>query len=207
MVQVLKNQLKMDIHNGKFEKIQKHGFGTLRWKKGIIYEGQFYQNQMNGYAIIRYSLNRIYKGQINNGKMEGFGEFDWGWGKKFIGYYKNDKRNGFGIFLWNIPSINNNEELNDLNKIKGYIGFWNDGNMNGAGLKISDGKIKYGAWKNRVKMEWIEHEEHLKKHLKNNQAKYARIFFGKKQNILNLLSVCAVYDKENMKEEIEFEVN
>ena len=192
---------------GEFEKNQKHGFGTLKWKEGIIYEGQFYQNQMNGYAIIKYSQNKIYKGQMNNGKMEGFGEFDWGGRKKYIGYYKNDKRNGFGIFLWNIPKININEGLSDLYNIKGYIGFWNDGNMDGVGLKISDGKIKYGVWKNGVKMEWLEEEEHLKKHIKNNQKIYSRIFFGKKQNIINLLSICAVYDKENMKEEIEFEIN
>ena len=192
---------------GEFEKNQKHGFGTLKWKEGIIYQGQFYQNQMNGYGIIRYSHNKIYKGQMNNGKMEGFGEFDWGGGKKYIGYYKNDKRNGFGIFLWNIPRIKINEGLNDLSNIKGYIGFWNDGNMNGPGIKISEGKIKYGAWKNGVKMEWIEEEEHLKKHLKNNQTKYSRIFFGKKQNIINLLSICAVYDKENIKDEVEFELN
>ena len=192
---------------GEFEKNQKNGFGKIKWKEGIIYEGQFYQNQMKGYAIIKYSQNKIYKGQMNNGKMEGFGEFDWGGGKKYIGYYKNDKRNGFGIFLWNIPRININEGLNDLSKIKGYIGFWNDGNMNGVGLKISDGRIKYGVWKNGVKMEWIEEEEHLKKYIKINQAQYSRIFFGKKQNIINLLTICATYDKENLNEEIEFEVN
>ncbi len=78
---------------------------------------------------------------MNYGKMEGFGEFDWGGGKKFIGYYKADKRNGFDIFLWNVPRVNINEGLTDLDNIKGYIGFWDDGNMNGIRLRISDGKI------------------------------------------------------------------
>ena len=193
---------------GEFEKNQKHGYGILQWKEGITYEGQFFRNQMNGYAIIKYQQNKIYKGQMNNGKMEGFGEFDWGGGKKYIGFYKNDKRNGFGIFLWNIPKINNDEVLSNLNDIKGYIGFWVDGNMNGIGLKISEGKIKYGVWRNGIKMEWIEGEDHIKKHLQNNnQKKYSKIILGKNQNILNLLSICAVCDKENMIEEAEFEVN
>ena len=121
---------------GEFELNKKHGYGTLKWKEGITYEGQFFRNQMNGYAIIKFPENKMYRGQMNNGKMEGFGEFCWGMEKKYFGYYKNDKRNGFGIFLWNIPFIKKNEEFEDLNKnkIKGYIGFWNEGNMNGVGL-------------------------------------------------------------------------
>ena len=192
---------------GEFDKNQKHGYGVLQWREGIKYEGQFFRNQMNGYAIIKYPGNKIYKGQMNNGKMEGFGEFDWGGGKKYIGYYKADKRNGFGIFLWNVPRVNINEGLPDLDNIKGYIGFWDDGNMNGIGLRISDGKIKYGVWKNGIKMEWIEGDEQIKKHIKNNQKKYSNLFLGTKQKLLNLLSLCSISDKDNMIEEVEFEVN
>ena len=177
----------------------------LLWKEGIIYEGQFFKNQMSGYAIIRYPQNKIYKGQMNIGKMEGFGIFDWGGGKKYLGYYKNDKRNGFGIFLWKSPIINIGEEISDLNEIKAYIGFWEEGNMNGIGLKISDGIIKYGVWKNGVKMEWIDREIHIKKHIQNNQKKYLKILLGKKENILKLLSICAIQDNENIKDEEEFE--
>ena len=123
--------------------------------------------------------------------MDGFGLFDWGTGKKYVGNYKNDKRNGFGIYLWNIPQINDGETLKDLNNIKGYIGFFNDGNMNGIGIKISGGKMKYGIWKNGVKIEFIEDEEkeeHIKKHLDKNQKKYSKIFLAKENKILSLLS-------------------
>ena len=192
---------------GEFELNKKHGYGKLEWKEGLTYEGQFYRNQMNGYAIIKFPENKIYKGQMNNGKMEGFGEFCWGMEKKYFGYYKNDKRNGFGIFLWNIPFIKNEEEFDvlDKNKIKGYIGFWNDGNMNGVGLKISDGKIKYGIWKNGVKVEWIEGEKNIKKYMQNKQKIYSKIILNQNDRLINLLKLCIVND--DIFDEIEFEIN
>ena len=190
---------------GEFDKNQKHGYGVLHWKEGIEYEGQFFKNQMSGYAIIRYPQNKIYKGQMTNGKMEGFGVFDWGSGKKYLGYYKNDKRNGFGIFLWKSPIINRGEELDDLNEIRAFIGFWDEGNMHGIGLLIRDGIIKYGVWKNGVKMEWIEGEQHIKKHIQNNQGKYLKILLGKRDYILKLLSICTIHDNEIVKDEEEFE--
>ena len=189
---------------GEFDKNQKHGYGVLHWKDGVIYEGQFNRNQMSGYAIIRYKENRIYKGEVSNGKMEGFGEFDWNKGKKYFGYYKNDKKSGFGIYLWNIPEIDDGDKLRDLQGINGYIGFFSDGKMNGVGMRLSDGKIKHGIWKNGVKMEWIEEEERIKSLVENNQKKYLKIIMGKKRDILNLLSYCAINDGENLDDEIEY---
>ena len=139
--------------------------------------------------------------------MEGFGEFNWGGEKKYLGYYNNDKRNGFGIFLWNINKVNKGNKLNNLNNIKGYIGFWNDGNMNGVGLKINDGKIKYGFWKNGKKNGWIEEKEHIKKYIQNHQKKYLKIILGKKQDIINLLNICLFNDdNEDSNYEEEFEL-
>ena len=162
---------------------------------------------MNGYAIIKYPGNKFYKGQINNGKMEGFGEFIWGREKKYCGYYKNDKRNGFGIFLWNIPIIQSEQDYYYFENIKGYIGFWSDGNMNGVGVKISEAKIKYGIWKNGIKMEWIEEEKKIKNYLPQNQKKYLKIILAKKDKLLNLLRFCAINDDDNSIDEIEFEIN
>jgi hypothetical protein len=193
---------------GEFDNNQKHGNGVLQWKDGIRYEGQFIRNQMSGYAIIKYSKNKVYKGQVNNGKMEGFGEFNWNTGKKYIGYYKNDKRNGFGIYIWNIPELSEGDFLIDLKDINGYIGFWAEGNMNGVGLRISGEKIKHGVWKNGSKMEWIEGEKHIIKHMDSNQKKYLKIMRENKQNILKLLSLCAINDDDvNMDEEVEFIVS
>ena len=127
-------------------------------------------------------------------------------GKKYIGYYKADKRNGFDIFLWNVPRVNINEGLTDLDNIKGYIGFWDDGNMNGIGIKISGGKMKYGVWKNG-KIEFIEGEEHIKKYINNNQKKYSKIFLAKKNKILSLLSICAIKDGDNVFDEAEIIIN
>ena len=195
---------------GEFDKNQKNGYGILLWRDGVIYEGQFFRNQMNGYALIKYPGNKRYKGQMNNGKMDGFGVFDWGTGKKYLGNYKNDKRNGFGIYLWNIPQINDGDTLKDLNNIKGFIGFFNDGNMNGIGIKISGGKMKYGIWKNGVKIEFIEDEEkeeHIKKYLDKNQKKYSKIFLAKENKILSLLSICAIKDGDNEFDEAEIIIN
>jgi len=193
---------------GEFYKNQKHGSGKLQWKDGIIYEGDFFRNEMSGYAIIKYPENKVYKGQVNNGKMDGFGEFDWNSNIKYIGYYKNDKRNGFGIYLWNYPKLSEGDLLLDLIDIKGYIGFWTEGKMNGVGLLISDGKIKHGVWKNGTKMEWIEEEKHIIRHMDNNQKKYLKIILGKKQKILKLLSICSINDNDiNMSKEVEYIMN
>ena len=189
---------------GEFDRNQKHGYGVLHWRDGIIYEGQFYRNQMNGYAIIRYKENRIYKGEVLNGKMEGFGEFDWDKGKKYFGHYKNDKKNGFGIYLWNIPKIYDGDRLMDLQDINGYIGFFSDGKMNGVGMRLNDGKIKYGIWKNGVKLGWIEEEEQIKSYVENDQKKYLKIIMAKKKDIINLLSYCAINDGENLAYKIEY---
>ena len=195
------------IYYGEFENNQKNGVGKLQWKEGIKYEGYFFKNQMNGYAIIKYPQKKKYKGQIKNGKMEGFGEFNWGGENKYFGNYSNDKRNGFGIFLWNINKIKKNNTLNDLNNIKGYIGFWNNGNMNGVGLKINDGIIKYGLWRNGIKVTWIEEKQHIKKYIQNHQKKYLKILLEKKQAIINLLNICLFNDdNEESNDEEEFEL-
>ena len=195
------------IYYGEFENNQKNGVGKLQWKEGIKYEGYFFRNQMNGYAIIKYPQKKKYKGQIKNGKMEGFGEFNWGGENKYFGNYSNDKRNGFGIFLWNINKIKKNNTLNDLNNIKGYIGFWNNGNMNGVGLKINDGIIKYGLWRNGIKVTWIEEKQNIKKYIQNHQKKYLKILLEKKQAIINLLNICLFNDdNEESNDEEEFEL-
>jgi hypothetical protein len=187
------------IYFGEFDKNQKHGYGLIHWKDGITYEGQFFRNQMNGYAIIKYPQNRIYKGNMNKGKMEGFGEFIFSQEKKYVGYYKNDKRNGFGIFLWKIP-----KEVKDLENIKAYIGFWEDGHMNGLGLKIIDGKMKYGVWQTGSKVEWIE-EDNIKNFIFNNQKKYLSIIEGKKNIIFKLIKTCSMAnDIDIMEQEYEF---
>ena len=170
------------IYFGEFLKNQKHGYGTLRWKDGTIYEGQFYKNHINGYAIINYP------GKVCEGKLDGFGEFLWPKGKKYCGYYKNDKKDGFGIFFWDIQNIKYfDEKLSIFKSIKAYVGFWKEGCMNGVGLKISDGVIKYGLWKNGKKMMWINSLENAKKYFKSHQKIYLKIMLGNKKDLLNLL--------------------
>ena len=176
------------IYYGEFLKNQKHGYGTLRWNDGTIYKGQFYSNQINGYAIINYPGNKIYKGKVNEGKLDGFGEFLWPEGKKYCGYYKNDKKDGFGIFFWDIQNIKYfDEKLSVFKNIKAYIGFWNEGYMNGVGLKINNGVIKYGLWKNGKKIMWIDSVENAKIYFKIHKKKYLKIMLGNKKDLLNLL--------------------
>jgi len=125
---------------------------------------------------------------VNEGKLDGFGEFLWPKGKKYCGYYKNDKKDGFGIFFWDIQNIKYfDEKLPVFKNIKVYIGFWNEGYMNGVGLKINDGVKKYGLWKNGKKMMWIDSVENAKKYFKNHQKKYLKIMLGNQKDLLNLL--------------------
>ena len=199
-VGVEESQKDQYLYYGEFFRNKKHGYGVLQWKDGTIYEGNFFKNLMNGYSIIKYPENKIYKGQVNKSKLNGFGEFIWPEGKKYIGYYKNDKKDGFGIFLWDIPkNINFCEETKiNMNKIKAFIGFWNEGILNGIGLKINDGNIRYGIWKNGTQKGWITNKEIIKKYIQKSQKKYLKIILGKKEDLLNLLKKCYICEKENI---------
>ena len=93
---------------------------------------------MNGYAIIKFPENKIYRGQMNNGKMEGSVNSVGVWKKNILDIIKTIKEMDlvyfYGVFLL-LRKVKNLT-------IKGYIGFWNEGNMNGVGLKIGDGKFR-----------------------------------------------------------------
>ena len=171
------------IYYGEFYQNKKHGIGVIQWSEQIKYSGQFFENELHGRAIIEYPENKIYKGYVKKGKLDGFGEFIWPGEKKYIGLYKNNKKEGFGIFLWN---YNNNNNIK-FEKIKALIGFWNKGNMNGIGIRINSGKIKYGIWKNGKRIKWFEKKEIFKIFIDINQKKYLKIFLGNKNEIFNLL--------------------
>jgi hypothetical protein len=78
--------------------------------------------------------------------MNGYGEFFWKDGKRYAGFYRDDKKSGFGIYYWSNP-----------NKL--YIGFWKYGKQEGIGKYISEDRVKYGLWKNGVKVKWFNNGE------------------------------------------------
>ena len=155
------------LYEGNFEKSKKSGIGTFRWADGTVYKGEFKNNTMNGFGIIIYPNKNIYKGEVKDGYMHGYGEFYWKDYseslKRYIGEYYRDKRHGFGIFIWGV------------NPIEAYIGFWNNGEMNGVGIKISNNKFKYGIWNQKTKEVWLNGPWEFSKHMKLEQIKYLKI--------------------------------
>ena len=132
------------FYRGDFDNNKRSGYGIYRWPDGTVYEGEWYDDKMTGICEIVYNDKRIYQGSVLNGMKNGYGVFSWEDGKKYMGYYKNDLKNGFGAFIWSIkPFI-------------GYIGFWRCGKVNGLGMKIKDGNVKYGLWDDGNKKSWFE---------------------------------------------------
>ena len=177
------------IYYGEFYQNKKHGIGVIQWNEQFKYSGQFFKNELHGRGIIEYPENKLYKGYVNKGKLDGFGEFTWPEGKKYIGFYKNNQKEGFGIFLWN---YNNTIKFE---KIKAFIGFWYKGNINGIGIRINNGKLKYGIWKNGKIIRWFDKKEMIKKCFDISQKKYLKLFLNKNE-IFHLLKKC-YYDEKN----------
>ena len=46
--------------------------------------------------------------------------------------------------------------------MKAFIGFWSKGTRNGIGIKIGNGKNKYGLWKNGNKIMRFKNKEIIK---------------------------------------------
>ena len=155
------------LYEGNFERSKKSGIGTFRWSDGTVYKGEFKNNSMNGFGIIMYPNKNVYKGEVKDGYMHGYGEFYWKDYseslKRYIGEYFRDKRHGFGIFIWGV------------NPIEAYIGFWNNGEMNGVGIKISNNKFKYGIWNQKTKEVWLNGPWEFSKHMKLEQMKYLKL--------------------------------
>lgn len=123
-------------YQGEFKDTIKNGLGVYRWPDGTLYQGYWSNNQMNGYGIMKYEDDSVYAGEFKNGLMNGFGEFQWTIEKKkYIGNYENDKKQGFGIFIWSFKTL------------IAHIGFWDNGNAEGPGIKINGHNVIYGVWK------------------------------------------------------------
>jgi hypothetical protein len=193
-------------YTGEFLMNKKEGYGTMIWKDGQKYQGQFKNNQMNGYGIIKYPENIFYQGEIKNGILEGFGEFFWKKNKKYIGNYKNDKRNGLGTFIFkgeektNLdklkPEISNSENA-FLSELSAYIGFWNEGKMDGFGIKINCKDIKFGIWRNGKKEKWFKNDLEVKNYFQYNKYKNTHnLFLSQKSNIYSYLEKCMDIDKD-----------
>jgi hypothetical protein len=47
-------------------------------------------------------------------------------GKKYLSYYKNEIKEGFGVFIYELKSF------------QAYIGFWNEGKVDGLYLLLKE---------------------------------------------------------------------
>ena len=190
------------VYSGEFVNNQKEGYGTIEWKDGAKYQGEFKENQINGYGMIQYPDDKFYQGEVRNGKMDGFGEFFWKDERKYIGHYKNDRRNGFGVFIFKVDEPQKNRNTNSfkkntlINSFSAYLGFWNNGNMDGFGMKVTKEEVKYGLWENGIKRKSLENNFALKTYLKWIDKKYVRLFLGKHFQILDFLRQCIMIERD-----------
>ena len=107
--------------------------------------------------------------------MDGFGQFIFPNIKSYIGFFKKDKKNGFGIVYWN-------------DKEKCFIGFWKNNKQNGFGKFISQGKIRFGTWKEGKKDLKFNNFEEFSFQLNQDEKKFIEFFKFDYIQIGNLVS-------------------
>ena len=162
-------------YQGQFDNSVKKGYGLYRWEDGSIYQGEWDNNQMNGIGMLIYSDERMYQGEFKNGIMDGFGEFTWSNEKKYIGYYKDNKKNGFGMFV------------SEMEPLITYIGFWESGQLNGVGIKVKNGKVKYCIWKDGKKEQTLPGSWSISKYFNGNNMKYMKFFTLSEKDIIEFI--------------------
>ena len=69
--------------------------------------------------------------------MEGSGVMTWKDGRRYNGCFENDMRHGWGTMEW--PDG------------KKYEGEWAEGQQNGVGQFVKNGKTRWGRWENGTK--------------------------------------------------------
>ena len=107
--------------------------------------------------------------------MDGIGQFIFPNIKSYIGFFKKDKKNGFGIVYWN-------------DKEKCFIGFWKNNKQNGFGKFISQGKIRFGTWKEGKKDLKFNNFEEFSFQLNQDEKKFIEFFKFDYIQIGNLVS-------------------
>ena len=160
---------------GQFDNSVKKGYGLYRWEDGSIYQGEWDNNQMNGIGMLIYSDERMYQGEFKNGIMDGFGEFIWSNEKKYVGYYKDNKKNGFGMFV------------SEMEPLIVYIGFWENGQLNGVGIKVKKGVVKYCIWKDGKKEQTLPGSWSISKYFNGNNMKYIKFFTLPEKDIIDFI--------------------
>lgn len=164
-------------YEGNFENSIKNGIGVFKWGDGTIYEGEWENNSMSGFGIIKYPNYKTYLGQVQDGLMNGYGEFYWEKEQKlYFGNYVNDKRCGLGCFVFSIIPL------------KVHFGFWEEGKINGPGIKISGHLFKYGVWKDGEKVSWLKGPWELRKYTPNDQVRFIKLLEKSQGKIMEIIN-------------------
>ena len=152
-----------NIYKGEFKNGKKEGIGVYTWNDNSVYSGEWENDNLNGEGIYQFKDGSIYYGSWKNNQMDGFGEFTYPNTKTYLGYFKKDKKNGFGIVFWE-----NNEKC--------FIGFWKNNKQNGLGKFISQGKVRFGTWKDGKKDLKYDNYEDFKNMLVGEDESFVNIF-------------------------------
>ena len=105
--------------------------------------------------------------------MNGYGEFQYSDGQKYKGYYINGLKEGFGIY-------------NTQNMSKTFAGFWNKGKQDGIGCLCSKNSIKYGLWKNGLRVKWFQNKPEIYKYMNQEELRYINMFKNSHKEFIEL---------------------
>lgn len=166
------------FYQGEYDGSKRNGIGLYRWPDGTIYQGEFLYNEMTGFGLIIYNDDKTYSGELLNGRMNGFGRFSFSNNSIYIGYYFNDLKHGFGVYIWSRkPFIC-------------FIGFWEMGQQQGAGVKIVGNKIKYGLWRKGKITTSFKGLYDLERHFSPLEKKYYKYF---KPQVINKIQYSELF--------------
>ena len=170
------------FYQGEFLNHMKHGIGTYQWPDGTTYQGEFLFNKMNGYGIIYYNNGNIFEGEMCDDEIHGYGKFNWINGKIYLGFYSQGKKDGFGLFVYNKKPF------------LAFAGFWDNGVINGPGIRIKNKNVSYELFRKGIKEKNIKSADNCIKYLIGKNKKYFKFFEMNHNRIISFFTQMAFND-------------
>ena len=170
------------FYQGEFLNHMKHGIGTYQWPDGTTYQGEFLFNKMNGYGIIYYNNGNIFEGEMCDDEIHGYGKFNWINGKIYLGFYNQGKKDGFGLFVYNKKPF------------LAFAGFWDNGVINGPGIRIKNKNVSYELFRKGIKEKNIKSADNCIKYLIGKNKKYFKFFEMNHNRIISFFTQMAFND-------------
>ena len=151
-----------DVYEGGYIDGIKTGKGKYTWPNGNVYEGDWIDDARTGKGKFIWADGDVYEGDFVDGNRTGKGKIIWANGNVYEGDWIDNSRTGKGKVIFGSSTkwpdhIYKGDFVDGSRTGKGkytwpngdvYLGYWKNGNMDGKGIKVTNGRIERGLFLN-----------------------------------------------------------